>query len=206
MRIKVNLGLNGKSVLEVIAFAFHVVSRMFENAFFRTPNPELKSLTDGAMELQKAFDNAQGAGPAQTAVMYQKRTALEILLTAEGHYVEDVANEPVNSVTGPDVVILSAGMEVKRVTPRQKQVFTVELGKKPGTVILTAESVKRGTHEWQYSLNPSDADGWIEVDPTTKSTTAIIGLESGKRYWFRHRSVSKEGTSAYDGPVDIIVG
>lgn len=79
------------------------------------------------------------------------------------------------------------------------------MGDKPGTVVLTAEHVERGTHEWEYSLNPSDSNGWIEVDPTTKATTTIEELESGKRYFFRHRSVSVFGPSAWEGPIDMIV-
>lgn len=202
---KVSLGLKEKSVPELIAFAFHVVSKMFENAFFPSPAPALKKVTDAAMELQKAFDKAQGAGPEQTAIMHQKRETMETLLTAEGHYVEDVANDPENKITGPEVIILSAGMSVKHFTPRQKQVFEVSMGDKPGTVVLVAERVERGTHEWEYSLDPSDASGWIEVDPTSKATVTITGLESGKRYFFRHRSVSSDGTSAWDGTIDMIV-
>lgn len=202
---KVSLGLKEKSVTELIAFAFHIVNKMFGNVFFPAPSPALNKITNAAIALQTAFDKAQGAGPEQTAVMRQKREAMETLLTAEGHYVEDAANDPVNAVTGPDVIILGAGMEVKHITPRQKQVFTVEAGKLPGTVMLIAERIVRGIHEWQYSLNVSDPEGWKEVDPTTKATTTITGLESGKRYWFRHRSVSKEGPSGYDGPVDSIV-
>ena len=202
---QVNLGLKDKSVTELIAFAQHIVTKMTGNVFFPAPNPVLSKITVAASALQTAFDNAQGGGTLLTAIVHQKRGALETLLGTEGNYVEGVANDPANSVPGPDVIILSAGMEAKRVTPRQKQVFTVERGKLPGTVILLAERVVRGIHEWSYSLDLSNANGWIEVDPTTKATTTITGLESGKRIWFRHRSVTKDGPAAYDGPVDIII-
>ena len=178
---------------------------MTGNAFFPTPNPTLVKITLAATALQTAFDNAQGGGPAQTAVLHQKREAMETLLITEGHTVEDIANDPVNSVTGPDAIILSAGMDVKHFTPRQKKVFTAESGKLPGSVILTAEHVRIGTHEWQYSPDAFDSKAWKEVDPTSKATVTIQGLESAKRYFFRHRSVSKDGPSAWDGPIEFIV-
>ena len=68
---------------------------MTGNSFFPTPLPTLASITAAANALNAAHDLALGGGPAQTAVMHQKREALEILLTAEGHTVEDVANNPV---------------------------------------------------------------------------------------------------------------
>lgn len=200
------------SVPEVIAFASEVVLKMTGNAFFTTPSPALVKITTGASALQTAFNNAQGGGTQQTAVMRQKREALETLLTAEGHYVEDIANDPVNAATGADVIILSAGMLVKRFSPHQKRVFTVERGKLPGTVILVAERAERGFHEWEYmladkanALDLSDSASWIPVDSTLKATVTISGLESTRKYFFRHRLVLKEGPAPWDGTIDIIV-
>src|ERR1051325_1886645 len=148
-RIKVSLGLSRMSVPEVIAFASEVVLKMTGNAFFTTPSPALVKITNGASALQTAFNNAQGGGTQQTAIMRQKREALETMLIAEGHYVEDVANDPVNAATGAEAIILSAGLAVKSFSPHQKRVFAVVRGEQPGTVILTAERAKRGFHEWQ---------------------------------------------------------
>ena len=129
---------------------------------------------------------------------------METLLITEGHTVEDIANDPVNSVAGADAIILSAGMGVKHFTPRQRKEFSVEMGDAPGTVILFAERAE-GTHEWQYSLDDTDPNGWKEVDPTSKATTSISGLDSAKRYFFRHRSVTIDGPSAWEGPIDLVV-
>jgi len=205
MKAKVKLGLSRMSVPEMVEYALHVVTRMTGNVFFPSPTPSLNSLYNAAIALQNAFDLAQGAGPAQTAVMHQKREALETALTTEGHYVEDVANDPVNSVTGPEAIILSAGMEVKDVTPRQKRVFTVTVGKLSGTVELVAERAVRGSHEWQYTLDLSDPNSWIDAESTTQASVTVSGLESGKRYWFRHRAILSDGPTDYDGPIDIIV-
>ncbi|MBI4930562.1 MAG: hypothetical protein HY841_07360 [Bacteroidetes bacterium] len=205
MKAKVKLGLSRMSVPEMVEFALHVVSRMTGNAFFPSPSPSLGNLYNAAIALQNAFDQAQGSGPAQTAVMHQKREVMETELTAEGHYVEDVANDPANSVTGPEAIILSAGMDVKDVTPRQKRVFTVSNGNLPGTVELVAERAVRGSHEWQYTQDLSDPNSWIDAESTTQASVTVSGLESGKRYWFRHRAILPDGPTDYDGPVDIIV-
>jgi len=205
MKTKVSLGLSRKSVLELVGFAKHVVSNITGNAFFPSPTPALIRVSDAADALQTAYDHAQGAGPAQTAVMNQARLALETLLTALGHYVEDVANDPVNVNTGTDAIILSAGMDVKNTFSRQKQVFTIRRDELPGSVILLAGSVRRGSHEWQYTLDSTNPGAWTSVTSTTEAAVTIPGLESGKRYWFRHRSILPGGPTAYDGPIDIIV-
>lgn len=205
MKNKTNLHLDRMSVVQLIGYSLHVVTRMTGNTYFTTPSPALSAVTSAISALQTAYDNAQGAGPAQTAVMHQKRAALELLMTALGHYVEDRANDPANIIVGSETVILSAGMNVKSVNPRQKVVFSVVPGEFPGTVELTAPSVKRGTHEWQYSPDAGNPDTWISADPTTKAAVIIAGLTSFKRYYFRHRVVLKSGPSVWDAPINVVV-
>ena len=205
MRKKVKLGLNRLSVPELLGFSAHVVTKMTANSFFPTPSPTLGQVTNAVYALQTAFDQAQGGGPPQTAVMHQKRDLLEGLLTDLGHYVEGIANDPANASSGADAIILSAGMNTKQESPRQKQTFGAEAGSMPGTAELTAEHVSRGMHEWQYTSDLSNPNAWISVEPTTKATITIIGLESGRMYFFRHRAILKDGPTDYDGPVDCRV-
>jgi hypothetical protein len=205
MKTKLKLGMNGMRVTELMGFATHAVSKMTGNSFFPTPNPPLVKVTNATAALQNAFNLAQGAGPVQTATMNQNRALLETLLIALGHYVEDIANDPVNSSTGADAIILSAGMDLKSFSPHQKQTFSVSVGGIPGTVDLTGESVKRGSHEWQYSLDPANASGWVNAIPTVQAATTISGLEIGKRYYFRHRIVAIDGPTDWNEPESIIV-
>jgi len=205
MRLKTNLMLNSMSVPQLIAFAQHMVSRMTGNSFFATPSPLLTVITTAVNALQLAYDNAQGGGPAQTAIMHQKREALELLLTAEGHYVEDRANDPANAAAGAEAIILSAGINIRQTNPRQKSVFTASIGKIQGSAVLTAAHVDRGAHDWQYTLDPNQANSWIQVDQTIKATVTIVGLESLKHYYFRHRLILKDGASAWEGPVEMLV-
>lgn len=204
MRKKVTLMLKRMSTEELIAAAVNIVSKMTGNSFFSAPSPALSAITSAATALQTAYDNAQGGGPAQTAVMHQKREALEILLTALGHYVEDRANDPANAVVGSVAVILSSGMGVKHICPSQKHVFEAMPGKTQGSVILVAAAVKRGTHEWQYAADLNNP-GWVAVDSTIKATTVISGLVRFKTYYFRHRVLLKDGYTEWDAPVELLV-
>jgi hypothetical protein len=205
MKTKLKLGLDKMSVPQLLGYSTHAVSKMTGNSFFVTPSPALVKVTNATSALQNAFNLAQGAGPAQTAVMHQSRTLLETLLTALGHYVEDVANDPLNSSTGAEAIILSAGMELKAVHPRQKQTFGVDAGDLPGTVVLIAESIKRGAHQWQFTLDLSDPKAWTDAASTVQATTTLTGLEIGKRYSFRHRGVLPDGHDPWSDPESIIV-
>ena len=204
MKIKVNLMIAKMTTEQLIAFALNIVSKMTGNSNFATPNPALPVVTTAANALQTAYDNAQGGGPAQTSLMHQKRVALELLLTTLGHYVEDRANDPANAA-GPEAIVLSSGLNIKHISPRQKQVFSVNHGNIQGSVVLVAAHIVRGTHEWQYTNDINNSSAWVAVTPTIKANVTISGLERFKTYYFRHRIVSAGGYSEWENPVEFTV-
>ena len=204
MKTKVKLGMQRMSVTELLGFATQVVSKMTGNSFFPSPIPTLDAVNGAVTALQNSYNKAQGGGPEKTAAMHQSKELLQDLLTALGHYVENVANAPANAETGGETIVLSSGMATRQFTPVQRQVFTVKNGKLPGTAELLASGLKRGSHEWQYAANPP-ADGWTDAEPTVQATTIIMGLEPGKRYTFRHRSVLTDGPAAWEDPQSLIV-
>ena len=193
------------SVPQLLGYATHVVSKMTDNAYFTAPNPQLVKVTAVIADLQNAFNNALGAGPAQTATMNQFKDALQVLMNALANYVESIANDPANVNTGADAVILSAGMDVKSTSPHQKQTFTVSYGNIPGSVDLTGASITRGSHEWEYKTDATNANEWISAEPTVQASTTIHGLEISKRYYFRHRSITTDGPTDWDDPLSLIV-
>jgi len=203
MKTKVNLMITKMTTEQLIAFALNIVSKMTGNSNFATPNPALPAITTAATALQTAYDNAQGGGPAQTSVMHQKRTALELLLSTLGHYVEDRANDPANAA-GPEAIVLSSGLSIKHVSPRQKQVFSANHGKIQGSVILVAATITRGNHEWQYT-NDINNPAWVAVTPTIKASVTITGLERFKTYYFRHRVLLADGYSEWEHAVELTV-
>jgi len=143
----------------------------------------------------------------QTTTRDVKRIALETLLIAEGQYVETVANDPANisPMSQPNEIIESAGMQVKKVTIPVPRVFGAKAGELPGTAKLVAASTKRGTHDWAYTLTPSDPNSWIAMPSTSKASTSVADLNSVTTYYFRHRSVLKTGPSAWDEPVSAVI-
>jgi len=205
MKTKVKLGLKDLNVPELITYSSHVVTKMTGNVFFPTPMPTLAKVTTATTNLSNAYNSALGAGPAQTAVVNQTRELLELLLTSLGAYVEGIANDPANAIPGAEAIILSSGFEVKQVTPRQKQVFSVEHGNLSGSIDLLAAGIERGIHDWQYHEDGIQPIVWINAPSTNKATTTISNLVVGKRYFVRHRTVVSEGTTDWEEPLSIVV-
>ncbi len=203
-RVKVSLELFRMSVSLLVTYASNIFTSMSPNLLFPLPPVTMLALQTAYLNLQMAAVAAATGGPEQTADMKAKREVLINLLTTLGHYVEDIANEPANAADAT-VIILSAGMKTKAFTPRQKQVFKVLPGKLVGTVDMKAAAVKRGTHEWQYTLSPGEVGSWIALPPTTKAHSTIIGLTSGTQVYGRHRAVLKTGPTDWDSQLSVVV-
>ena len=203
-RVKVSLELFRMSVSFLVTYASNVYTAMLPNLLFPLPPVTMLALQTAYINLQNSAVAAATGGPEQTADMKAKREILINLLTTLGHYVEDIANTPVNA---PDasVIILSAGMKTKGFTPRQKQVFAVFGGMLVGTVLAKAAAVRRGTHEWQYTLSPGEVGSWIALPNTTKAHTTIPGLTSATVVYVRHRTDLKTGPTNWDPQLTVVV-
>src|SRR6185436_5060556 len=192
VKVKVALELSRKSVGALIAFGHTVVDFCTGNSNFTTPAPALADISTAIDELTTAAaaaDNGRGS-VMEVTTQRVKRIALEYLLTSLGQYVETTANDPANAYPLEHIVevIESAGMQAKQVTIREKRVFAAKAGELPGTAKLVAAFVKRGIHDWQYSLTPLEESSWTSVPSTTKASTELSGLDSVAVYYFRHRA------------------
>lgn len=206
MKTKVKQGIAGMSVPELTGYTTHVVSKMENNSFFPSPSPALDKVTEAKNALQDSYNLALDGSHQQKATMDKCVELLEFYLSSLGFYVESIANDPVNAgTTSPDTIILSAGMGVRDFSLRQKQGFGVKHGNVSGSVDLTGPSVDRGSHEWQYSADPSNPNNWVDAESTVRASTTIGGLEIGKRYYFRHRLVTPDGLTEWDEPESIVV-
>jgi len=203
-RFKVKMGLFRKSVSELLSYGSSVVAHMQGNGFLLSPHPSLPDISSALAALQSASDKANGGGEEQTSRMHDNRFIVIDLLTECGHYVEDVANEPMN-VDLETTIIESAGMRVRAFTPNQRRVFAAKRGKLSGMVRLVAGSVRQGFHEWAYTATPEDPTSWVELTSTVKASTTVIGLTSLVNYAFRHREILREGPQPWDDMVSLIV-
>jgi hypothetical protein len=205
IRFKVVLELFKLSVSELLTFGNTAVASINGNSYFSTPHPTLSACSTALADLETAAEAAKNGdgGTEATAIQDMKRLVVQNLLTELGHYVEDTANDPTN-VGQEAAVILSAGMKVKKVSPRQKRVFAAKSGKLMGTVDLIAPRALRGTHEWGYTTTPNDPESWFEVTPTTKGATTVTDLTGLTKYYFRHRAVLPSGITDWDEPVAAV--
>jgi len=207
IRFKVNLELSSKSVAQLLTYSNNIHDKINGNFFFSSPHPTLAALATAIAELTSAAADAIGGSLVDTTVQNNKRLTLENLLNECGHYVEDVANEPGNAIPEelPIQIIESAGMKVKNFTPRQKQIFAVMAGLLVGTVKVTAETVKRGFHEWQYTYNPVNESSWINATSTVRAKINLTDLTIGSRVYVRHRAILKSGPENWTSPESVIV-
>ncbi|MCO6499837.1 MAG: hypothetical protein J5I47_05595 [Vicingus serpentipes] len=195
---KVVLGLASQSVPQKIDQARLIIESMSDNDYFPNPTPKLIDVSKKVAELQKAYTLSRDAGKEQTADMHTKSFNLDIDLIALGNYVQDTANKD-NEIG--DVIIFSAGMDVKKDAGAKKRTFNVVNTATDGRVKLQTISEGRAAYVWEYSLDQED---WTSGGVTTQASTVINGLLSGKRYYFRVASITDE-QGPWLGPINLIV-
>lgn len=85
-------------------------------------------------------------------------------------------------------IILGAGYDVKKVSPRQKLVDDAIEGGVSGNVILTASG--GGAHEWQMS---KDQIAITYLPATSTAHTTVDNFTPGDTWYFRNRPILKNG-------------
>jgi hypothetical protein len=205
MKAKVSLGLAKMPVPRKIEKARHIVKEMGADARFANSIPALAEVTTATNELEIADNEAQGAGPAQTAVMHQKEEVLDSLLTRLGNFVEIIAN-------GDEAVILAAGMDVKDKATRQAFQFSVANGEHEGEAVLQSPATPRASYVWQRSIDPvpteppapANTSKWEQIAVTTVATLTTNSLMAGTKYWFRVATVTLAGQGLWSDPISLI--
>ncbi|MGQ0829002.1 MAG: hypothetical protein ACT4ON_11490 [Bacteroidota bacterium] len=201
---KVALKLSTRSVPDKIEFAGTIVLQMTNNPHFETPSPSLASITFVANMLSAAYKKAQGGGPKDTEDMYAKEKIFDQELTAEGNYVEYIANLSPNNT---EVIILSAGMEIKSQGSINIPVLTATKGSVPSSVKLRRKSEGPGVaYKWEYSTDPFEDSTWQYAGDSTVATFEIsTPLEELKRYWFRVAVIRGTIQEDFCDPVTFVI-
>lgn len=213
LKVKVALNLMRQPVRVKIGKGRHYVTSMTGNANFATPNPTLASVTTAVNALETATNNADGGGTELTAIMHEKETALDTLLTKLGAYVEGIAND---DPTDAASVVLSAGMDLKKpavpVGPvSAPQNLKTNFGIQPGQIKLRCKkSVGTTALIWEMMAGTSPAPmaapavTWIPVSNanfpsgvTSASKHIAMGLVSGTNYSFRVSAVGAINQSGW---------
>lgn len=206
MKARINLSLSKLSGPAKIEKGRHIVTAMTGNSSFTTPIPTLVNVSNAINAYETAYNNAQGAGPVQTALMHEKEAILDNILSQLGNYVEITAN-------GVESIILSAGMSVRTKGGKQAFTFTAISGKHPGELELHAKSIKRGAYLFEMVCDPLPDAGnksstenlWKQIGVSIQATFTVSNLSAGIKYWFRYATVNKDGQSAWSDPISKIV-
>ena len=208
-KFQVALKLDENSVPEKIQFGRHVVTKMTGNTNFPDADitPPLADVTTAIDELEEAWDERKNVEEG-FAIVHEKETAFDKVLTPLGHYVEDVANE--NPSTAKSV-IQSAGMEVKADSepvgdlPAPEN-MKADFGDEEGKIELDSDSVKGASaYIWNVSADPIGPDTWEMMGDFESISTASKftweDLTPGDKFHFRGAAVGAAGRGAWSDPV-----
>jgi hypothetical protein len=172
---------------------------------FTLPNPTLTVLATLGKTMSDFMDQrAALLQQAQTLTIQIRdaRNAVEGGLNTEATYVESVVKDMPDDKAA--AAITSTGMSVAAGTGTpvgampKVEGLTATQGDTEGEVDLGWNPVKRGLQNFiiETTDDPAGQTGWHFAMNSRKSSAAVKGLASGKRYWFR---VTAEG-AAGPGP------
>lgn len=178
-----------------------VITLMTNNSNFINPTPALALVALHVDTLEsdeeRVARNIAGAVHDRNASLAVVRNDIHLLKA----YISNVAN-----ANGPDKaksIIESSGMKVGKKPSRTKSAVSARHGKIPRQVLLEAKALRRPVgYHWQMS---ADGETWTDLPETFKSTMVVDGLKPATVYYFRLRTVTKDGLSDWSTTVSIIV-
>jgi hypothetical protein len=192
-----------RAVTGIISMAQAIEAAMSANATtFPSPTPTMTQFASDISALVAAESAARtrAKGAAQT-----RNAKLLVVVTdvnQERAYVEAVANaNPGNAAA----IVGSAGLELRKPSVRSKNDVNVKQSSTSGTVNVTAKvgSLKRSSHEWEYSTDGGKT--WVTTTPTTQAKTTIGGLTPQTTVLVRTRAITPTGPTTWTDPASLLV-
>ncbi len=177
-----------RTIRDFIHQADFIASCLASDPLYAGSTPPLSVFQAHVAELRQAAQNvytrALGSVEARSAALVTVR--LDLL--ALRNFVQRIAEASPD--TGP-AIIENAGMSVKNATGPVKSGFVVKQGKVSGTARMIARAEgTRASYAWQYS---PDGETWLSRESTMQASQDVPGLVPGKVYFFRYRSLTKDG-------------
>jgi len=188
----------------LVTRAFAIIDAMSNNDWFPTPTPGLPIIKAMADDLRSAQIITKARVPGSVKERNVKKTILVKGLYALRDYVQSICDANPES---SEAIATSALFFVKKVGGKAKHAFSV-IVTKSGSVELTGKI--KGyyrSHDWQMTDDPKIEANWYvtPLPSTLKSKTTVDNLTPGKRLYFRHRVITKDGPSDWDGVITIII-
>jgi hypothetical protein len=191
-----------KSARRLYIYAQVVLKALTGNPSFAAVN--LVALTAAILALSKAETAAGHGEPGSAAACASAREAVRQELNHLRDFVQGVLETQVGTIdlTAIRAMVVTAAMDLRKVTARAKLAFGAMYGDVPGSVDLTAPASPRDTHEWQHS---ADQLNWTAAPATRRAKTTVTGLPIGVAHYFRHRTLTKTGYTPWSDPVAMLV-
>jgi hypothetical protein len=184
-----------------IVAAQTIFTALYGNPWFPSPPVTPTDMQAAITKYEKATVASELGGPDVKAKLMEAWEELNVLLQLLRNHVEDICL--VNPSKALEIA-QSAGMDLRKATPKGKHSFTVKLN--GYDVLLTGRvQAKRCFHEWQCTQDPMAPMSWIikHIDSTLQAKTTVKGFESGSLWYFRHRCVIKDGPLDWDPVISV---
>ena len=190
-----------RTIHEYVTYAQFVTECVAADPVFASPRPPIAVLLADVAALRAAtaasLSRTAGTRPARRALAGR----IHGDLTTLKHYVQEVADSHPREEAAS--VITRAGLSVKNARGPSKPPFEVKQLPLSGAVHVCARAAKgRASYDWQYS---KDQQQWLFGPRTVRADVKLYGLVRGTVYFFRYRTVTKEGVSDWSQVVSLLV-
>lgn len=177
----------------------YVVIKMTNNPSFLTTMPPLPVVSKHLDDLEQAQKDAH-KGPKGSAKTRNGKLAISRSDMRQLRAIVQAAADA--DLANAQAIIEGAGMSVSKKPVRRKQDLVVKHGAVSGLVNLICKAFQgKGSYDWQMS---NDQKVWVDLPGTHKAAAAVTGLAPATLYWFRFRTLNKNGTSDWSMAVSII--
>jgi hypothetical protein len=200
---KIIVALNtSRRMGDCIAYAKFIAQRLATEPVFVSPTLPRAVFEAHIAALEEAevrvLTRTMGTVAARNAKLLAVKSDLDTLRS----YVQRLADQ--HLATAAAAIVASAGMSVKRSSGHGKPDFEVKPGPVSGSVHLFARAARtRASYDWEYG---TDETLWTRMDATVRADKELSGLAQGTRYFFRVRSVTKEGVGNWSQVLSLLVG
>ena len=180
-----------------------ILTNMADNAtIFTAPVPTLLSVEGHVSDLDTAEAKAQTRAKGTAAARDLKYEVVLQDVRDLTAYVQKLADESADEATAV-AIIQASGFSLKVNGVYIKPPLAAKNGPVSGTILLRAAlGGKRGSHEWQMSLNNQN---WTGLPPTTKASTQVDNLTRLSVQHFRHRLITSKGPEEWSQSVSVVV-
>jgi hypothetical protein len=199
MKYLVKLALSLLSIIQKIEKARHIVLMMTGNVNFTSPIPSTTVVATTTNQLEALSLKAKDGNRSDRATVRAKERELDMLLKQMAVYIEGVANMNPNTA---EAVILSSGFDIRKNSTRTIPPISGKPTGKPGELKLQCQAVDRGTHEFQMCTDLTKQD-WNTINRGTRGRILVTGLPPGAWYYFRHRTITAQGTSEWSDVIAV---